>query len=273
MSDRRLYPATAHIAHSSLRGQLDLPLTEGEIAEIAAPLADVLDAPNGKRVRQLVYGEGFCVVDRDGEHAFGFARKDGYRGWILSRDLREVTPTTHWICAPSSHLYPQARVQALPIHPLPFGAQVQVVGADGNFAQTPHGFVPLPHLRALQQSLPDPVQTAEMFLGVPYLWGGNSAAGIDCSGLVQGALLAWGALAPADSDLQQALGEDATGSPFLRADLIFWRGHVALVVDNARLIHANGHTMSVAYEGIDVCIARIAATGGGPVTHHRRISR
>jgi hypothetical protein len=230
-------------------------------------------APQGALDRQLVYGEGFCVIDRMGDHAFGFARKDGYCGWVLGQDLRPAMVATHWICSLSSHLYPQPRVQAPALHPLPFGANVQVLGTQGNFAQTPHGYIPLPHLRGVQESLPDPVSTAEMFLGVPDLWGGNSAAGIDCSGLVQAALLATGVMAPADSDLQQSLGRDAAGSPWQRGDLIFWRGHVALVVDGARLIHANGHTMSVAYEGINACIARIAAAGGGPVTHHRRINQ
>ena len=273
MTDRRLHPATAHMAHSSLRGQIDLPVTDGEACEIAAHLADLLAAPNGALDRQLVYGEGFCVVDRMGDHAFGFARKDGYCGWVLAQHLRPATAATHWICALSSHLYPQPRVQARPLRSLPFGANVQVLGMQDNFAQTPHGFVPLPHLRALQESLPDPVSTAEMFLGVPYLWGGNSAAGIDCSGLVQAALLARGIAAQADSDLQQTLGDDATGSAWQRGDLLFWRGHVAMVVDGARLIHANGHTMSVASEGINACIARITAAGGGPVTHHRRINQ
>ena len=273
MTDRRLHPATARMAHSSLRRQLDLPLTDGEACEIAAPLADLLAAPHGALDRQLVYGEGFCVIDRMDNHAFGFARKDGYCGWVLAQNLRPASAATHWICSLSSHLYPQPRVQAPALHPLPFAAQVQVLAAHGNFAQTPQGFVPLPHLRAMADHLPDHVSTAVMFLNAPYLWGGNSAAGIDCSGLVQAALLAAGVMAPADSDLQQSLGTDVTGSPWQRGDLIFWRGHVALVVDDARLIHANGHTMSVAYEGITNCVARIAAAGGGEVTHHRRISR
>ncbi|MDZ7904516.1 MAG: NlpC/P60 family protein [Cypionkella sp.] len=136
-----------------------------------------------------------------------------------------------------------------------------------------HGYIPLPHIRPLHSGFSDPVAVAEMFLGAPYLWGGNSAVGIDCSGLVQGAYLACGILAPADSDLQQSMGVDAAGSPYLRGDLLFWRGHVALVVDGAQLIHANGHSMTVAYEGISDCITRISASGGGGVTAHRRVSR
>ncbi len=273
MTDRRLFPATARAAHSSLRGRVDLPMTEGQDMEIAAPLADLLAAPSGARDRQLVHGEGFCVIDSTETYAFGFARKDGYCGWISADQLRPAAPKTHWVCSISSHLYPEPRVQSRALHHLPFGANVQVLGQEGAFARTPQGYVPLPHICALHTGLPDAVIAAEMFLGVPYLWGGNSAAGIDCSGLVQGALLATGVSGPADSDLQQVLGDDATGSSYARGDLIFWRGHVAMVVDGARVIHANGHTMSVAFEGIADCITRIAAAGGGPVTHHRRITR
>jgi cell wall-associated NlpC family hydrolase len=152
------------------------------------------------------------------------------------------------------------------------GAQVHVLGQDGQFAQTDMGFIPLPHLRPLGTHLGDPAAVAEMFLHCPYLWGGNSHAGLDCSGLVQGALLACGIPAPADSDLQQSLGAELPpDAPLQRGDLLFWRGHVAMVVDDQRLIHANGHTMSVAIEDITACTARIENAGGGRVTKRRRI--
>ncbi len=128
------------------------------------------------------------------------------------------------------------------------------------------------HLRALGEWCQDPVAVAEMFLGTPYLWGGNSRDGIDCSGLVQAALLACGRDCPGDSDQQAGIGTElAEGDALRRGDLVFWKGHVAMVVDGDRLIHANGHSMSVAHEGIAACIERIAAAGGGPVTARRRV--
>ncbi len=274
MTDRRLHPATGRVAHISLRGQVgDLALTEGVAMEIAAPWADLLAAPRGALDRQLVHGEGFCVLDIEHDHSFGFARKDGYCGWVRTDHLCAAQPKTHWVSAVASHLYPAPRVQAPPVNALPFGANLHVVGQSGGFAQTDAGFVPLVHLTPLHQGFDDPVNVAERFLGLPYLWGGNSAAGIDCSGLVQAALLACGIMAPADSDLQRALGaEIPEHTPLQRGDLMFWRGHVALVVDAHRLIHANGHTMSVAYEGITDCTARIAASGGGAVIARRRLT-
>ena len=130
------------------------------------------------------------------------------------------------------------------------------------------GFVPWPHLRAVGDWLDDPVAVAEGLLGTPYLWGGNSRAGIDCSGLMQVAFAACGVTLPGDSDLQEAVGAEVQGA-LRRGDLVFWKGHVALVVDEARLIHANGFTMSVAYEDTAACIARIAVEG--PVTSRRRV--
>ena len=270
--DRRLYKATARVAHLSMAEQTNLPLTEGEATALAVPLADLLASPGGARERQLSLGEAFRVIDRDQGHAFGFAEKDGYCGWLAEGALGPVPNATHWVATRGTHLYSGPKVQAREVMALSLGARLRVLGQVGDWAETPMGFVPAVHLMPVGQVLRDPVAVAEVFLGTPYLWGGNSRAGIDCSGLAQAAHLACGIGFPGDSDLQEAVGAELPeGTELRRGDLLFWRGHVALVVDAARLIHANGNTMSVAYEGISACIARIAAQGGGSVTHRRRI--
>lgn len=271
--DRRLTPATPRVAHISLKGRIDAPrFTEGQALRVAMPLVDLLRAPNGARDRQVMLGDRFTVIDHVDGFAFGFAAKDGYCGWLPEAALADGPKPTHWVATPGTHLYPEPRVQAREIAALPMGAQVSVIGPVGKFLETTEGFVPAPHLRAVGDFLSDPVTVAEGFLGAPYLWGGNSRAGIDCSGLAQVSLLACGIAAAGDSDLQQGLGHEIPPeSPLQRGDLLFWKGHVALVVDAQRLIHANGHTMSVAYEGIEACIARVLAQEGGPVTHRRRL--
>lgn len=271
--DRRLTPATDRIAHISLQGTVAAPaFTAGEVLRIAVPLADLLRKPRGARERQLALGEAFTVIDRADDHAYGFAVKDGYCGWLPEMELAKGPQPTHWVASPGTHVYPEPRVQAPEIAALPMGAQIVVTALTGIWAQTPLGFIPHSHLRAIGDFLTDPVAVAEGFLGTPYLWGGNSRAGIDCSGLVQLCYLACGITAPGDADLQEAMGMQIGDNTRLqRGDLLFWAGHVAIAVDDQKLIHANGHTMSVAYEDTIDCIARIAAQNGGPVTQRRRV--
>lgn len=269
--DRRLTPATARVAHISLQGQMDAPAyTTGESWNIAAPLVDLLRSPNGARERQLWLGESVTVIDRDQGHAFGFAAKDGYCGWLPEAVLTQGPPATHWVASTGTHLYAQPKASSQNLAALPMGARVCVLDHSGPYAQTTQGFVPASHLLPLGTYLSDPVAVAEMFLHSPYLWGGNSRAGLDCSGLVQIAHHACGIALPADSDLQEAAGTVVQGE-FQRGDLVFWKGHVALAVDSQTLIHANGHTMSVAYEGIAQAIVRIENAEGAPLRSHRRL--
>lgn len=271
--DRRLTPATPRIAHVSLKGKVDVPVyTEGTVMRLARPLTDLLRAPGGARERQLLLGAAFVVIDRSEGHAFGFAKSDGYCGWLPDEVLSRGPQPTHRVCTPGTHLYPEPRVQAAEICALPMGAQVVITAQHGKWAETTQGFVPDCHLLPLNRHLADPVSVAESLLGSPYLWGGNSRAGVDCSGLVQLAFSACGIDLPADSDLQVDAGMPVDPEePLRRGDLLFWKGHVAIVVDETRLIHANGYSMSVAYEGIGPCIDRILAQEGRPVTHRRRV--
>lgn len=269
--DRRLTPATPRIAHDSLRGLVDAPaFSAGTFLRLSRPLTDLLTRPGGPRDRQLLLGDAFTVIDRQDGHAFGFAEKDGYCGWLPETALTDGPAPTHWVSAPSTHLYPEPRVQAPEITSLSMGARLQVVLMTEKWAQTPSGFVPASHLRAIGDWAADPVAVAASLLGTPYLWGGNSRGGIDCSGLVQLSFHACGLPCPGDSDLQQTVGHSVNDHAPQRGDLMFWRGHVALVSDPDTILHANGQTMSVAHEPLAAAIARIERQEGGPVIAHRR---
>lgn len=270
--DRRTTPFSGRFALPSLRGQVEATFTDGEPATVKVPIADLLAHPGGARDRQLLLGDAVTVIDLQDNHAFVQAAKDGYCGWLKAPAIGPAMTPTHWVGARSSHLYSRPKVQAPEREALPFGALLSVSRLDGGFAETPFGFVPLTHLRGLNDRPDDPVAVAETFIGAPYLWGGNSASGIDCSGLVQVAMLACGLPCPGDSDQQQSLGQDLADTlPMRRGDLMFWAGHVAWVVDARRILHANGHTMTVAFEPIAGAIARILAQDGGPVTARRRV--
>jgi cell wall-associated NlpC family hydrolase len=272
VTDRRLTPANARAALASLRGVVDAAsYVAGEAARVAVPLVDLRREPEGPRDRQLLLGDAVTVIDRDQGVVFVQAAKDGYCGYVPEAAVGAALAATHRVIAPATHLYPQPKVQAHELCALSFGSLLTVTGTAGRFAETPDGFVPIQHLRAVSELLDDPVAVAMLFLGTPYLWGGNSRAGIDCSGLVQAALLACGKDCPGDSDLQaQSVGRVLLpDEALLPGDLIFWTGHVAMVADAGRIIHATGHRMAVVFEDMAAAIARIAATGQ-PVLARRR---
>ncbi|MGH1353965.1 MAG: C40 family peptidase [Thalassovita sp.] len=272
--DARLTPANPRVAASFLRGQVEAQtFVEGTEKMIAIRCADLLSAPHGRRERQLLLGERVTMYEERAGWAFVQAEKDGYVGYLPIGQLEERRPATHWVINRASHLYNDPDFKSHERMSLSMGSQFRVTGEIGRFYETPLGYVPKPHMAPLDRLANDPVEVAERYLGVPYLWGGNSIWGIDCSGLVQAACVACDLPCPGDSDLQEAaLGRPiAEGKKLRRGDLLFWKGHVALVAGRGMLIHANAHHMAVAFEPIDEAIARIESQGDGPVTSRRRL--
>ncbi len=270
MTDRRLTPANTRVALAGYASQGQREVRP-EPATVCVPVADLRAAPEGARDRQLLWGDGFDVLERIAGWAFGVARRDGYVGYVAEADLGPVSTPTHLISVRATHLYPTDDFKSEAVTSLSFGSRIRVVDERRKFMEVEGGlFVPKPHIRPIERPFSDPITVAQLFFGTPYLWGGNSAFGIDCSGLVQAAFLACGLDCPGDSDMQMNMGAPAS-APYRRGDLLFWKGHVALCVDDEVLIHANAHHMAVAYEPILRAIARIEAQGDGPVIAHRRM--
>jgi len=273
--DPRNTPARTDLAAAHLKGQIDAPrYVTGQdrmVATSSAPMTSQAD-PEAGLSSQLLRGEVFTVYDIDDDTglAWGQAQRDGYVGWIPNFMLEPVEVTTHHVTTLMTHCYPEPDLKTRPFDMLPMLSAVTVVDQEGKWLElSTGGWVPGRHL---SEALPggDWVAIAERFIGVPYLWGGKTASGIDCSGLIQVALHAAGLDCPRDSDMQAALGADVNG-PRQRGDLAFWKGHVGVLVDADTLLHANAFAMATALEPFELACDRIAAQGGGALTGMRRI--
>lgn len=274
MTDTRQTPANGRVAAEHLRGQVTAPrFVEGTRHRIASPVADLLRRPGGPRDRQLLMGEGVTCFEIHQGWAFVQAARDGYVGYLLADHLTTPRHPTHRVAARATHLYATPDFKNPEIAALGHGSLLHVTGRTGRFARTPEGYAPAVHLESLENPADDPVAVAALLLGTPYLWGGNSAFGIDCSGLIQAGCLACGLPCPGDSDQQAAvLGAHLSdAAPLRRGDLLFWTGHVAWVADPETLLHANVHHMAVAHEPLRAAIERIEAQGDGPVTARKRL--
>jgi cell wall-associated NlpC family hydrolase len=264
MDDPRLTPARPDLAAKYLEGKVKAArFVTGEEFEIADALAPLREGPSSDatQLTQALMGE------RGEGFAWGQLNGDGYVGWLPDRALAKPTAKpTHKIIALRTFAFPGPSIKLPPAETLVMGTTLTVERDDGTFAVTRDGwYLPRRHVGDIDHRADDFVAVAEQFAGTPYLWGGKSSLGIDCSGLVQLSLNAAGTGCPRDSDMQQdGLGRElnaAEKKTLRRGDLIFWKGHVAIVRDAGTIVHANAYHMATMIENTRDAIARIKAAG------------
>jgi hypothetical protein len=279
MHDPRLTPARGDIAAKYLEGKVEAArFVAGEPFEVIAAVAPLRRAPSAdaELMTQALRGERVTIYDRNSEGwVWGQLDSDGYVGWLPDAALTKPGPAlTHRVSALRTFAFPGPSIKLPPVETLVMGSVLTVTREDGAFAITREGWhLPKPHLAAIGHREADFVAVAERLIGTPYLWGGKSSFGIDCSGLVQISLNASGIGCPRDSDMQEAsLGraiDVAEAGSLQRGDLLFWKGHVAIARDARTIVHANAHHMATVVEDTAGAIARIKAAGSALVAIKR----
>lgn len=274
--DPRLTLARPDLAATGLEGVAPAARyapTTPRACRVAAAAIRTAPSPGAEQADQLLLGEIFDVLEEADSFAWGQARRDGYVGYVALDALGEAVLPTHRVAALRTYGFERPSIKAPALGPYSLNALVSVVEVEGRLLRDAGGawFVDR-HLASvgLDYAL-DPAAVAEQHLGTPYLWGGRESLGLDCSGLVMQALLACGRACPRDTDQQeQAFFQDADPTALRRGDLVFWKGHVAMMLDPETIIHANAHHMAVAVEPLNTAIARIEAAGSGEPTSYRR---
>ncbi len=275
MLDPRLTLARDGIAARALEGivpaerYVDTTLRQARLPAVALRRAPSLEA---EQLDQLLFGELFEVLAEADGWAFGQARRDGYVGYVASEALGAPgAAPTHTVRALRTYGFSAPSIKAAPIGLYSMNTPVAEEGREGRFIKTAGGWIVEEHLAALGDDAPDYVAVAERFVGTPYQWGGRESLGLDCSGLVQQALYAAGRASPRDSDQQAAMGEPVEATALRRGDLVFWRGHVAMLTSPTDIVHANSTHMAVVIEPLAEAVTRTANRGGGEPTGYRRI--
>ena len=272
--DPRITPARDGIAARSLEGVLEAEVyLDPKAMSCLAAASAIRSAPdaNAEQMDQLLFGERFEVLEEEGAWLFGQAARDGYVGFVEATALQPAGPLpTHRVAAIRTYAFAEASIKSRASGPYSINSLVAVEATQGKLAKVAGaGWMTAAHLAPIGTVEDDWAAVAERFVGAPYLWGGRESLGLDCSGLVQQALFACGLACPRDTDQQEALGTAIDAADFVRGDLVFWKGHVAIGLGEGRIVHANGHHMAVASEPLAEAVARISAGGSDPTSYRR----
>jgi hypothetical protein len=273
MADKRITPARADLAAAHLKGQVDAPrFAEGETFSVCVGRASLRMLPSDDAAQdtELLHGEAFTVYDRSQGWAWGQAASDLYVGYIKEDALTAPFAVSGHVSALLAPVFSAADLKTPVRDLLPLNAAVSVLDHQGDYMRIGDGaWLHARHLLPAVET--DFVTVAEHFLGVPYVWGGKTFAGLDCSGLIQIALQAVGKAAPRDTDMmEKALGAEVNWTDLQRGDLVFWKGHMGVMRNAENLLHANAFHMQVASEPLSDAMVRIAKIAG-PVTSIKRL--
>ena len=279
MLDRRLNAFRTDLAEKRLEGQVAaLRFVEGRPARVIAATAAMRPQPSPTSGidTELLFGEPVSVLDRADGWAWVKSGVDNYVGYVEETALGEPgSEPTHWVTAQRTFVYSEPDMKRPTVRALSMGSRLAVTGEaetrGTRYLLVDGGAVIAKHVADVDVPPADDfVDVATRFLGAPYLWGGRSGFGLDCSGLVQLSMMMTGHAVLRDTDMQRAsIGTEVGRDELKRGDLVFWKGHVAIMVDADMMIHSSGFTMDVSHEGLNDAIMRIEPMYGLPLLYRR----
>ena len=272
--DPRLTPANEIVACSTLKGKINHSnFVEAKNYQVNVSFVDLLGSPDSKRNRQLIYGSKVKYFSAAKGWAFIQNTYDNYVGYVPESTIASETQKTHIVTAPLAHVFMEPNIKSKNIEILPLAARVSGELIENGFLETELGWISVSQLKRKTELYKDPVEVSKLLQNTPYLWGGNTTLGIDCSGLIQISLLLCGIDCPGDSDQQMnTLGQNIDiGSPRKKGDILFWKGHVAWALNERQILHANAYHMATVIEEANEAIERIKKQDNNSVIAHKRL--
>ena len=246
---------------------------------VISSTADILGEPArpsiiSQKDSQLLYGEQFQVEKARGAYVYGHSVLDGYQGYVERAQLiKDALSSTHFVKVRASHLYPEPSFKSRPLTRLSFMSRVTLTtNSENGFTQlSDQSWIFSNHIAPMKDFTKsgDLAQTAEIYLGTPYLFGGRSAFGIDCAGLVQVVVYACGHACPLRDSCDQ---EGSFGTPIKRDDvqrndIVYFKGHVGIMMDDKNILNATARHMTTLIEPL----SDLEAAYDGGITHIARL--